>query len=108
MLILNVKQPVLVAFVIALVDLLPVLGVGTVLIPWALYLVKNKNFRLVMLAVCLAALAMDSYYIQWYALLSVPLIAFYNGQRGKRNLKWLFYIYYPLHLVAIYGVSFLL
>lgn len=79
-----------------------------VLIPWALYLVKNKNFRLVMLAVCLAALAMDSYYIQWYALLSVPLIAFYNGQRGKKNLKWLFYIYYPAHLVVIYGISFLL
>ena len=36
MLILNVKQPVLVAFVIALVDLLPVLGVGTALIPWSI------------------------------------------------------------------------
>ena len=79
-----------------------------VLIPWALYLVKNKNFRLVMLAGCLAVLAWNSYYIQWYALLSVPLIAFYNGQRGKKNLKWLFYIYYPAHLVAIYGISFLL
>ena len=79
-----------------------------VVIPWALYLVKNKKYRLVMLAVCLAALAMNSYYIQWYALLSVPLIAFYNGRRGKKNLKWLFYIYYPLHLAAIYGISFLL
>ena len=79
-----------------------------VLIPWALYLVKNKNFRLIMLAGCLAVLAMNSTQIQWYALLAVALIAFYNGQRGKKNLKWLFYIYYPLHLVAIYGVSFLL
>ena len=79
-----------------------------VLIPWALYLVKNKKYRLVMLTVCLIALAMNSYYVQWYSLLAVPLIAFYNGQRGKWNLKWLFYIYYPLHLVAIYGISFLL
>ena len=37
MLILNVSRPVLVAFVIALVDLLPVLGVGTVLIPWSIF-----------------------------------------------------------------------
>lgn len=36
MLILNVGRPVLVAFVIALVDLMPVLGVGTVLIPWSI------------------------------------------------------------------------
>ncbi|MBQ1976166.1 MAG: AI-2E family transporter, partial [Clostridia bacterium] len=37
MLILNVSRPVLVSFVIALVDLLPVLGVGTVLIPWSIF-----------------------------------------------------------------------
>jgi hypothetical protein len=79
-----------------------------VLLPWALYLVKNKKYRLVMLTVCLIALSMNSYYVQWYSLLAVPLIAFYNGQRGKWNLKWLFYIYYPLHLVVIYGISFLL
>lgn len=36
MLILNVGRPVLMALVIALVDLLPVLGVGTVLIPWSI------------------------------------------------------------------------
>lgn len=36
MLLLNVRRPVLIAFVIALVDLLPVLGAGTVLIPWSI------------------------------------------------------------------------
>ena len=41
-------------------------------------------------------------------LLAILPLALYNGQRGKWNLKWLFYIYYPAHLVAIYGVSFLL
>ena len=83
-------------------------GLIGVLIPWGLYLVRNKKYRLLLLAVFLAALALDSYYVQWYALLAVPLLALYNGQRGKRNLKWLFYIYYPAHLVAIYGISFLL
>jgi sporulation integral membrane protein YtvI len=36
MLLLNVRRPVLIAFVIALVDLMPVLGAGTVLIPWSI------------------------------------------------------------------------
>ena len=32
----------------------------------------------------------------------------YNGQRGKYPIGKLFYIYYPLHLVVIYGISLLL
>ena len=38
--------------------------------------------------------------------LAIPVIKMYNGQRGKsprvnRLMKWLFYIYYPLHLLII-------
>ena len=35
-------------------------------------------------------------------------LACYDGTRGKANIKWLFYLYYPLHLAAIYGISLLL
>lgn len=35
------------------------------------------------------------------ALLALVPIYFYNGQEG-RKMKYLFYIYYPLHLAAIY------
>ena len=45
--------------------------------------------------------------IQWLALAAVPLLMLYNGQRGRRRLGKLFYIYYPLHLVVIYGLSLL-
>ena len=45
--------------------------------------------------------------IQWLALVAVPLLMLYNGQRGKRRLGKLFYVYYPLHLVVIYGLSLL-
>lgn len=31
---------------------------------------------------------------------SIPLLARYNGQRG-RSLKYIFYLYYPLHLVLL-------
>lgn len=42
--------------------------------------------------------------IQWFSLLAIPLLCCYNGKRGTWPLKYLFYIYYPLHFVAIWGV----
>ena len=44
----------------------------------------------------------------WYSLLSIPLIALYNGKRGSKSFKYAFYLFYPLHLVAIYAVSYFL
>jgi len=46
--------------------------------------------------------------IQWWSLAAIPLLAVYNDQRGKYNIGKLFYIYYPLHLVVIYGISLLI
>lgn len=34
--------------------------------------------------------------------------ALYSGKRGKRKMKYLFYIYYPAHLVVIYWINLLL
>ena len=56
----------------------------------------------------LALVAMKYGGIQWLAYLSVPLLLRYNGQRGKANIGKLFYWYYPIHLVAIYGISLVL
>ena len=78
------------------------------MIPVLVYFGKNKYQRLLYLLMGLALLASDMANIQYYSLLAAPLIALYNGQRGKWKLKWLFYVYYPAHLVAIYGISFLL
>jgi len=44
---------------------------------------------------------------QWWSLLAIPLLGQYNDQRGKYPIGKLFYIYYPLHLVVIYGLSLL-
>ncbi len=43
-------------------------------------------------------------WIQNYLLLSLPLLLFYSGERGKLNLKYFFYIFYPAHLVFLYGL----
>lgn len=44
----------------------------------------------------------------WFSVLSIPLIALYNGKRGSKKFKYAFYLFYPLHLLAIYGVNLLL
>jgi len=44
MLLLRQKYALLIAFLIALVDILPVLGAGTVLIPWAIVLLLLKQY----------------------------------------------------------------
>lgn len=42
--------------------------------------------------------------VQVVALLSVGLIGLYNGVQG-RNMKWLFYWYYPVHLIILVLIS---
>ena len=39
--------------------------------------------------------------VQLFTCLTIPILYLYNNERGKLNLKYLFYIYYPLHLILI-------
>lgn len=41
------------------------------------------------------------------ALLSFIPVAYYNGTRGLKG-KWLFYVFYPAHLMVLYGVCYLM
>lgn len=38
------------------------------------------------------------------AMFSVAFLATYNGEKGRGN-KWLFYVFYPSHLILLYVVS---
>lgn len=41
------------------------------------------------------------------ATIPVILLLFYNGKLGRKT-KYLYYIFYPLHLLILYGISFFL
>ncbi len=45
------------------------------------------------------------FYITVYSLLAIPLLLLYNGEKGKVNLKYFFYIFYPLHLGLLEGIA---
>ena len=83
-------------------------GFFGVLVPVAAYLGKTHREKLLFTAGALVALAWSVGDIQWYSLAALLPLALYGGQRGKGRMKWLFYLYYPLHLAAIYGISLLL
>lgn len=82
-----------------LTQFLFVVGINLLFIQWPLYDLSN-----------LEGLARynDFMVIQWFSLLAFVFIFFYNGEKGKLNTKWFFYIFYPLHLGLIYLVSYLI
>lgn len=81
-------------------------GFFGVMLPVAVYLGRTKGEKLTLAATLLLALAMVTGTVQYYALLTVPLLALYNGKRGKGLGKYFFYVYYPVHLVVIQIVAY--
>ncbi len=71
------------------------LGVMCILI---LYLFRRDRKQQI-LAGCLAFV-----WWEWPAVFAFLPVYFYNGKRGWR-LKYLFYIFYPAHLLVLYGIA---
>ena len=44
---------------------------------------------------------------QWMMVFSLLPIYLYNGEEGRKE-KWLFYIFYPLHIIVLYLLSTLI
>lgn len=82
-------------------------GFGGILLPVLVYLFPGRKQKLFAMGIWLVLLS-AGWYIQLWSLLALPLLALYNGKRGKYKLKWLFYIYYPAHLGGIWLIGLLL
>ena len=72
--------------------------------------IKRLDCHLVRMACLLLGLIYLSFdgnlgVIQFYCLFSFPLILLYNGKPGTKKLKYLFYVFYPLHLIVIEGLA---
>ena len=62
---------------------------------------------------CVYFFALSNVYglIQLGVVLSIPVLYLYNGKRGNnpqlnKVIKWLFYVYYPLHLLVIWLICY--
>ncbi len=96
---------------IASAKLFPAVGVrfdygfwGTVL-PLFAFIFKDKWLKFISFAFGLLLLCRASGSVQIYSLFALIPIFFYNGERGKFKFKYAFYLFYPLHLFAIYIIE---
>ena len=92
-------------------------GMGVLLV-FIIYISKNKPMKLLSMAVVLFIYYLFDRGLFWMirdgnvvqiidgslrfcaTLLSLPIIAFYNGKKGH-SMKWFFYAFYPLHLIVL-------
>ena len=70
---------------------------------------ENTIFYLNLLTFSIGLLILSIFLkgIQYYSLISIILLLFYSGQRGKANLKYFFYIFYPVHLTILFIIKVL-
>ncbi len=80
-------------------------GFPGVLLPVAVYYSPTKKLKIISASAVLTGMAFLSGGIQFFSLFSVPLLMLYNGKRGKLNMKYVFYIFYPAHLAIIYMIG---
>ena len=97
-LMLGIENSLALALIIALVDILPILGVGTVLVPWSVILITNGQSELgIGILVLFAAI----YLVRQYA---EPKIV--SAQMDVHPLIVLFAMYAGLKLAGILGLVF--
>ena len=97
-LVMGIKNSLTLALIIALVDILPILGVGTVLVPWSIILFSNGQSEI---GIGLLVLFGVIYLVRQYA---EPKIV--SAQMDVHPLIVLFAMYAGLRLAGILGLIF--
>ena len=102
----------IVVFAIDILGLIPE-GVFGVAIPIVIYAFRDKKYiKFILSGVLLLIISLlvvlddarvgwENYY-QFASILALLPIAMYNGHKGKLNLKYLFYVGYPVHLIILW------
>lgn len=90
-------------------------GILGVLLPISFYVSREKKFKIfpivIMTLICFVAIGQTGNFLvdykQIFSLVAIFLLMCYNGQKGKANLKYLFYVGYPVHLTVLWIISIL-
>lgn len=80
-------------------------GIWGVLIPVFVYFSPTKTLKIFFTTLILAIRIFLVGELQLFALLAIPFLILYNGKRGKLNMKYLFYIFYPAHLAIMHIIN---
>ena len=86
-------------------------GFAGVMLPVWISLFEKKEYRLAALGFGLAPLCLEMWmyggYRQMWSLMTVPIVALYNGKPGKYRMKWFFYVFYPAHLAVLQVIDWI-
>lgn len=83
-------------------------GFAGVMLPVLVSVPKKRQWRLAAAFGGIVLICLDLQGYQWWSLLALVPLALYSGQRGRKSFKYGFYIFYPLHLLVIYGIGMLM
>jgi hypothetical protein len=80
-------------------------GAAGVLTIVVMYLLHKKSWMGFIVAVLVLTLMTNS--TELIALIGAVFVCYYNGERGK-NVKYFFYAFYPVHLLLLWLITYLL
>lgn len=66
------------------------------------------SLRVLSLGAALIMLGASMNTRQFFALFSLPLLLLYSEKRGKINMKYFFYVFYPLHILVLEGIALII
>lgn len=104
---------IVLAFILDIFVIMPEGLLGLMVVLSFYYFRKSRVVMCIISGMLLLLLAIMDFYVsgnwsQFFALFAILLIAFYNGKKGKLNLKYLFYIGYPAHLIIFLIIKVLI
>ena len=86
-------------------------GFWGIMIPVLVSFAHIRNFphwaAVLLLGCGLVLLGTEYENMQQWALLSLLILLLYSGKRGKAKMKSFFYIFYPVHLAVLQGITWL-